>query len=217
MFPERILVINPNSSKRVTQTICEALTDVRLNSPFQIDVIDIPEAPKGVSLQCHADQVAPLVQRVIAVQGASAYAVACFSDPGVVGAREHAPLVPIRGIGESAVLHALTKGERFGIIALSEKSISRQKRFIRCMGVGERYSGSYAINTSPEESTDRGLLQAMTDAASSLIEDGADVIIMGCAGMAHFQSELQQRYGCPVVEPTKAAVALLIGDIIISA
>ncbi|MFT8417583.1 MAG: aspartate/glutamate racemase family protein [Acetobacter sp.] len=213
MPPERILVINPNSSARVTQAIDVALMGLRAKSPFTIDVMDIPQAPAGVALQSDADRAAPLVQALIAQQKAAAYAIACFSDPGVHGARENMPCTPIRGIGESAILHALTKGERFGIIALSEKSVFRQRRLIRGMGVGERYAGSYPVDTSAEGATDHRLLERMVDAAGHLRQQGADIIIMGCAGMAHFQTELEKRCALPVIEPTKAAVALLIGDL----
>jgi Asp/Glu/hydantoin racemase len=42
-------------------------------------------------------------------------------------------------------------------------------------------------------------------------ERQADVLVMGCAGMARFRSRLQASLGLPVVEPTQAAVAMAIG------
>lgn len=217
MPTDRILVINPNSSACVTQAIDTALTALRARSPFGIDVVDIPQAPAGVALQSDADHAAPLVQALIARHKAAAYAIACFSDPGLYGARENAPGTPIRGIGESAILHALTKGERFGIIALSEKSVFRQRRLIRCMGVTERYAGSCPIDTSAAGATDHRLLNRMVEAAGHLRRQGADILVMGCAGMAHFQAELEKQCNVPVIEPTQATVALLIGDLCLAA
>ncbi|MFT8613422.1 MAG: aspartate/glutamate racemase family protein, partial [Gluconobacter oxydans] len=135
MCSDRILVINPNSSSQVTRAIDTALAPMRARTPFRIDVMDLPDAPPGVALQSDADEVAPLVQRAIRANPAEAYAVACFSDPGVAGARENPPGASVRGIGESAILHALTRGDRFGIIALAEKSVFRQRRLVRGMGV----------------------------------------------------------------------------------
>ena len=43
--------------------------------------------------------------------------------------------------------------------------------------------------------------------------DGADVVIMGCAGMARYRKPLQDELGIPVVEPTQAAVAMAIGRV----
>lgn len=216
MSSERILVINPNSSVRVTDAIDTALSPLRLRSPFAIEVIGLPTAPAGVSLQSDADVTAPLVQAAMLANQAAAYAVACFSDPGVLGARENSPTTPIRGIGESAILRALTQADQFGIIALSYKSVLRQRRLVRTMGICERYAGSYPIETSAEGATDGSLLSRMIDAAHQLRIMGADTIIMGCAGMAHFQSSLEKHCGRPVIEPTKAAVALLIGDLLLA-
>ena len=42
-------------------------------------------------------------------------------------------------------------------------------------------------------------------------EDGADVLVMGCAGMARYRDRLQRHVGLPVVEPSQAAVAMAIG------
>ena len=43
--------------------------------------------------------------------------------------------------------------------------------------------------------------------------DGADVLIMGCAGMAHYRDILARETGLPVVEPCQAATALALGHI----
>ena len=42
---------------------------------------------------------------------------------------------------------------------------------------------------------------------------GADVVVMGCAGMARYRQPLQDEIGIPVVEPTQAAVAMAIGRV----
>ena len=42
--------------------------------------------------------------------------------------------------------------------------------------------------------------------------DGADVLIMGCAGMAGFRAELEAETGLPVVEPCQAAVTMALGQ-----
>ena len=42
---------------------------------------------------------------------------------------------------------------------------------------------------------------------------GADVLVMGCAGMARFRATLEDAVGMPVVEPTQAAVAMAVGHV----
>jgi allantoin racemase len=42
-------------------------------------------------------------------------------------------------------------------------------------------------------------------------EHGADVVVMGCAGMAAYRKALQDALHIPVVEPTQAAVSMAMG------
>jgi Asp/Glu/hydantoin racemase len=44
-------------------------------------------------------------------------------------------------------------------------------------------------------------------------QHGADVVVMGCAGMARYRKPLQDAIGIPVVEPTQAAVTMAIGRV----
>jgi allantoin racemase len=44
-------------------------------------------------------------------------------------------------------------------------------------------------------------------------KDGADVIVMGCAGMACHRRPLEATLGVPVIDPTQAAVAMAIGAV----
>ncbi len=44
-------------------------------------------------------------------------------------------------------------------------------------------------------------------------EDGANVLIMGCAGMAQYRHSLEAATGLPVLEPCQAAAAMALGHI----
>jgi Asp/Glu/hydantoin racemase len=44
-------------------------------------------------------------------------------------------------------------------------------------------------------------------------KDGADVIVMGCAGMARHRRPLEAALGVPVIDPTQAAIAMAIGAV----
>ena len=39
-------------------------------------------------------------------------------------------------------------------------------------------------------------------------EDGAQAVVMGCAGMARHRVPLEQALGIPVIDPTQAAVTI---------
>jgi Asp/Glu/hydantoin racemase len=42
---------------------------------------------------------------------------------------------------------------------------------------------------------------------------GADVLVMGCAGMARYRDDIEEAVRIPVVEPTQAAVTMALGRV----
>lgn len=196
----------------MTDVISVQIDALRRQSAYQVDVCQIDRAPAGIGRQSDADMAAPLVQEIVRSEKAAAYIIACFSDPGLLGAREDAGEQKIvLGCGESAILHALVMGDKFGVIALSALSVLRQRRMVRVMGLTERYAGSAAIDVSAEEATSPALIEQMVEAGQVLARQGANVILLGCAGMGHFRKRLEQRLGLPVIDPTSAALAMAFG------
>jgi Asp/Glu/hydantoin racemase len=120
----------------------------------------------------------------------------------------------VLGIAESGILTALTMGQRFGVISILGTSIPRHLRYVGQMGMQARFAGDRAIGLGVVELTDEArTLSRMVEAGTALRDrDGADVLVMGCAGMARYRDRLQQSVGLPVVEPTQAAVTLAIGQ-----
>jgi Asp/Glu/hydantoin racemase len=86
-------------------------------------------------------------------------------------------------------------------------------RYVGQMGVSERMAGDRAIGLGVTElSNEATTFARMAEVAAELRdEDGADVLVMGCAGMARYRQRLQRHVGLPVVEPSQAAVAMAIG------
>jgi Asp/Glu/hydantoin racemase len=213
----RILVINPNSSAAVTRAIDDAVAPLRLPGGPAVDVVGMASGPRSVSSQRDADGIAPGLQGLVQESDADAFVVACFSDPGLYGAREAAGGRPVFGIAQCGVLQALALGERFGIIALALGSVRRQQRYVRMMGLGERYAGSRPIEADAEESAGAGVFAAMLGAGRVLcVRDGADVLVLGCAGMSGHRAGLERALGVPVVEPARAAVTMALGAVLLA-
>ena len=211
-----ILVINPNSTEAVTRGIDEACAPLRIEGGPRIEVMTLKEGPPGIETQQHVDSViAPLVETVRkSEERYAAFVIACYSDPGLHSVRE-ATRKPVLGIAECGILTALTLGHRFGVIAILEKSIPRHLRYMGALGVTDRLAGELAIGLGVNELADEGrALGRMAQVGSTLREaHGANVIVMGCAGMARYRKALQRAVGVPVVEPTQAAVAMAIGRV----
>jgi Asp/Glu/hydantoin racemase len=209
-----ILVINPNSNPAVTAGLDAALATLRLYNGPSIRCTTLAEGPFGIESQKDVEQVAlPLRRLVEQDNAADAFVIACFSDPGLYVCRE-ATRRPVFGINECGVLTALARGDRFGIIAIAAKSVARHRRYLRQMGLDERLAGERPLEMSVAETTSDGTLARMETIGHALVEqDGADVVIMGCAGMARHRRPLEAALGVPVIDPTQAAVAMAIGTV----
>jgi len=203
----RILVINPNSSAAVTEAVDRALEPLRSGGGPVIATTMLFEGPPGIETQAHVDAASAHVTAAIAREPADAYVIACFSDPGLHAAREQTR-VPVFGIAESACATAITLGSRFGIIAIMERSIPRHLRYVASMGLGGRLAGDRAINTGVAALADEARTEGRLMEVGRQLrdEDGADVLILGCAGMAAYRGRLEQALGMPVIDPTQAAV-----------
>jgi allantoin racemase len=215
-MPDRIVVINPNSTASVTRAIDEAMAPLRIRGGPEIACLTLAEGPPGVESQIDADQVILPLCRVIREQeaDASGFVIACFSDPGLFSARE-ATAKPVLGIAECGILTALTLGHRFGVISILARSVPRHLRYIGAMGLGQRLAGDLPIGLGVAELADaRTTLTRMIDVGCRLRDGrGADVLVMGCAGMARYRSDLEEAVRIPIVEPTQAAVTMAIGRV----
>jgi len=211
-----IYVINPNSNAQVTAGLDAAVAPLRLAGGPAIRCETLADGPPGVETQAHVDSAA-LAVRAFAERhrgDAAAFVVACFSDPGLHQLRESMQ-VPVLGISESGVLAALTLGHSFGVVAILPGSIPRHLRNWGAMGIAQRCVGEIAIGRGVSALADReATLAAMVDAGRRLRDErGAHVLVMGCAGMAHFRAPLAEACGLPVVEPTQAATAMALGRV----
>src|SRR5256885_6933131 len=82
------------------------------------------------------------------------------------------------------------------------------------LGVMDRLAGELPVGLPVAELADeKKTFGRMVDAGKALRGQGADVIVMGCAGMARYRKPLQDAVGIPVVEPTQAAVSMAIGRV----
>jgi Asp/Glu/hydantoin racemase len=211
----RIVVINPNSTEAVTDAIDAALRPWRIAGGPEIECVTLADGPPGIETQAHVEQVVrPICRLVRTREDAAAFVIACFSDPGLHAARE-ATSRPVLGIAECGLLTALTQGERFGILAILETSLPRHLRYVRQLGLHARFAGELPLGLGVVELADETrTFTRMVEVATRLRDEiGADVLVLGCAGMAQYRGALADALGMPVVDPTQAAVTMAIGAV----
>ena len=210
-----LFVINPNSSQTVTDGIVTAIAPLQgMGAPIRC--LTLAEGPPGIETQAQADEtITPMLRLAASLEPeAAGFVIACFGDPGVHALRDRTAK-PVLGIQEAAVATALTLGQRFGIIAILPASIPRHLRSLGAMGVLDRLAGDRALGLGVAELADPATTQTrLIDTGRALRDhDGAEVLILGCAGMARYRPVLEQTLKIPVIDPCQAAVAMALGRI----
>ncbi|MDG2065414.1 MAG: aspartate/glutamate racemase family protein [SAR324 cluster bacterium] len=215
---QHILVINPNSDESVTEGMIRELNGFHFSEGPRIECVSLSDGPFGIESQADIEAVTlPLRKMVSESSNVDAFVIACYSDPGLNVCRE-ASEKPVFGIQECGVLTAMSLGDRFGVIALQERSIRRHLRYLRQMGVMERLAGERAASLSVRESVSgKGTFEKLLKAAKQLRDsDQADTIILGCAGMAAHRAKLELVIGIPVIAPVQAAVSMAMHSLLIT-
>ena len=208
----KILVINPNTTIEMTQQIGMAMNAVK-RADTVLEVTNPPVGPAG--LASGYDEVIAgyeLIKMVQAArhQGYDAIIIACYSDPGIVAAKELCDF-PVVGIAEAAMHMACMLGRKFTVLTTSKARVPSKEAYVRYNGLDSRLAsvrplGVTVVETSHEPQKTKDAILAV--ARKAIEEDGAEVIILGCAGMAGYAEELEQKLGVPVLDPNAVALKM---------
>lgn len=209
----RILMINPNASLRCTAGIDRAVASYRFQGGPTLDVVGLADGPPAIlSWQDWHRAVEPLC-RFVAANPAEAYVIACASDPGIEAVRA-VTRRPVLGMFRCAVATAVARAERFGVIAIVDASIARHRAALRAMGLEARLAAEVALNVSMDDLLDPvNARAALIRAGQACVAAGAEILVLGCTGMAHHRAAVEAAAGVPVVEPCQAAALQAIGAI----
>jgi len=198
----RILLINPNTSRAMTAKIADAAREVA-GPDVRIDAVC--PATGAAAIESHVDEVAAAAAVVELVAAdregpapADAYVIACFGDPGLDAARELVD-APVVGIAEAAMHLAAVSGRHFGVVTTLSRTLGRARDLVGRYGM-ERACVSLAATGIPVldlEDTASDAVATIERFAGDAAGSGADVIVLGCAGMADLCAELTARVGVP--------------------
>lgn len=207
-----ILVINPILQSDFDEVDREFLTK-NANPSFKIKVESLKQGP--ASIESHYDELlaAPfVVKKVIEAEqhGFDAVVINCFLNPGMYASREVVD-IPVVGPGEAAIHTALLVGNGFSIIDPGpRKYVSyTPTEQVRRMGVSSRFVSVRGAGVAVLEITKnvhRTIDMIGKQAMMAVKEDGADIIVLGCTGLAGLATEIQKIADAPVIDPALAAL-----------
>src|SRR3981189_1837705 len=179
---------------------------------IEIKVQSVPSGYPSIESERDLVTVAPHLlhgMQKAEAEGASAGITGCFSDPALDAIRETVKM-PVVGPGQSAIALALQLGESYSILAPLDSGAKRALPRLRGQGLTERLASIRGVGVSVVDLTrgDNAAWDRIIETGRRCIDDGADVLVMGCMSMAFMgvERELSDRLSVPVVSPVLAAL-----------
>jgi allantoin racemase len=206
----RLCVINPNTTASMTQKIGAAARAVAL---ADTEVVAVNPEFGPASIEGYFDEafsLPGLLDEIGKAREADAFVIACFDDTGLEAAR-CATTKPVVAIGEAAFHMASLIAEKFSVVTTLSRSIVPIERNLAKYGLIARCARVRAAEVAVLALEDPGSdarRRIEAEIARALEEDGAEAIVLGCAGMADLAQALSLRFGVPVLDGVACAVTL---------
>ncbi|SJM56880.1 aspartate/glutamate racemase family protein [Gulosibacter sp. 10] len=210
----RILVVNVNTTESMTEAIAAAAKEVASSAT---EIIGI--TPRFGAESCEGNFESYLA--AIAVMDAvaryegefDAIIQAGYGEHGREGLQELFD-VPVIDITEAAASTAAYLGRTYSVVTTLDRTVPLiEDRLLlagldrRCVSVRSSGLGVLELESDPE----RAVEAIVAEAERAVLQDRAEVIILGCGGMAELKDRVVARCGVPVVDGVQAAVAVAEG------
>jgi len=210
----RITLLNPNTSRVMTAKIAAAAREV---AGPDVEIVAVCPTEGPAAIESHYDEafaalaVIALIEEDLVAGGSDGYVIACFGDPGLDAARELVD-VPVVGIAEAAMHVAALAGRSFSIVTTLSRTLGRADDLVHRYGFDRACVSAYGsgVPVLDLEETGSPAFEVIASFCETAVrEDGADVVVLGCAGMADLCRDLADRVGVPVIDGVAASVGLV--------
>jgi allantoin racemase len=205
----KILIINPNSDPSMTDAIQKA-AEHYAKDEFEVVTQSTPGAPSFI--ETYEDQVkaAPGMIKLIREneQLFDAFIIACHCDPNLDLMKEISKK-PVVGIGEASMKMASMLGHKFSVISTEKHSIPNKEALVHKYHLSNMLASIKAPGDEVEGCSE--LEKYLHAAHLAIKEDLAEVIVLGCAGMAGLDKQLQDKLGAPVLDGVICALIIASG------
>lgn len=207
------VIMSDKAMSRETMDAREEMLRAAISSDAEVSVDCIKKGPD--ELDCNTDEAfaaAEMVRESIRAEkeGFDAIVVYCFSDVGLDAIRENVR-IPVIGPGETSLAAASMLCNRFTVLTSESINIPRTYRRLMKNGIAREKMVSVRaldIPTGELRSNPKATEEYLRKVcAKTVMEDGADGIILGCLGMAGYGKEIEQELPIKVIDPAFVAVA----------
>ena len=212
----RILLINPNTSVDFTTKI-ERIARQYAAPGTEVTAVNASSGPQSIeSIYDELLSAAGTLDVFLRERERyDAFVLACYSDHPCVYAMREVTDKPVLGIAEANMHMACMLGHRFSIVTTNDAWEPLLWDAVHHYGLGQRCASVrttglpvLALESTATPDADQLIEQA---ARRAIEEDGAEVICLGCAGMAGLDKQLEASLGVPVLDGVVCALKLLEG------
>jgi len=207
----RILVINPvgtdewnESDRRIYETFASKDT--------HIDVVSLENGPRSIENRAAETEVLPLIVRKALElhEGYDGIIVNCCLDPAVDVIRSLIS-TPTVGPCQASLALASVLGRKTGIVTVSKTAVPLFEELVLKYRMEKRVTSIRGIDISvPEITADEDrTVRLLREEISLAISDGADVVLLGCTGLAGFAEKVQPFFDVPILDPVASAVKIV--------
>ena len=215
----RILVVNVNTSQSMTEVIGAA---ARRYASAGTEIVALRPYFGAESVDCNFESylsAVAVMDRVLAYGrapdeghdgGYDAVVLAGFGEHGRDGLQELIEQ-PVIEICEASAQVAMMIGRRYSVVTTLQRSVPAIEDRLRLAGLADRCASVLAggMSTAAVDADPQGAVLAIVAQARQAVErDHAEVICLGCAGMAGLEEAITTDLGVPVVDGVGAAVRL---------
>ncbi len=210
----RLLLVNPNTTSEMTRSIGEC---ARRYARADTQIVAVNPERGPVSIEGYFDEAVATeatLELLLRHRGMfDAYIIGCFGDPGLFAAREIMD-APVLGIAEAAMLTACMLGYRFSILDVMKRTWPQLEDLLSRYGLRDRCASIRAVEMTvleTETKSDHVRFRLVEEARKAVEEDRAEVLLLGCAGMAGLDKEIEEALGVPVLDGVICAVKMAEG------
>ena len=207
----RILVVNVNTTDSITQAIARQAQAaaapgteiIGLTPDFGADSVE-------GNFESYLAAIAVMDKVMSYDQPFDAVIQAGYGEHGREGLQEllNVPVVDITDAAASTAMHV---GRAYSVVTTLDRTVPLIEDRLRLSGLWDRCASVRASGLAVlelEESPERALEAIVRQAELAVSEDRAEVICLGCGGMAGLDEQIRQRTGVPVIDGVSAAVTV---------
>ncbi len=212
----RLLILNPNTSLRVTASI-EAVVRRFAHKDTEITVVQATSGPETIRNRYEELLSVPSALQVFReqIETHDGMLLACYGDHPILYAARELTSKPVVGIAEASMHMACLVGHRFSIITTNDAWIPLLWDAVHRYGLTSRCASIRALGLSGGEIlqlSEQEVQQRMAEQAEqSLAQDDAEVICLGGAALAGFDQALTQQLQVPVLDGVVCGLKFLEG------